>query len=113
VRATPVAEAEKPKAFIHWVADPLEVEVRQLFHLLKGRFVDSGSSLLLFLFLCLRFFSRTFIQFIIFQFMFFSSTGLISNGSVPFFASKIFFVGKKSLTRHQIISGVWPEFDIQ
>lgn len=27
VKALPVSEAEKPKAFIHWVADPLEVEV--------------------------------------------------------------------------------------
>ena len=27
MRAAPVSEAEKPKAFIHWVADPLEIEV--------------------------------------------------------------------------------------
>jgi len=28
VKATPVDEAEKPKAFIHWVSDPLDIEVR-------------------------------------------------------------------------------------
>jgi hypothetical protein len=27
VKASPVSEVEKPKAFIHWVADPVEVEV--------------------------------------------------------------------------------------
>ncbi len=27
MKASPVSEVEKPKAFIHWVADPVEVEV--------------------------------------------------------------------------------------
>lgn len=37
VRPSPVSEVEKPKAFIHWVADPLEVEVRVYERLFKHR----------------------------------------------------------------------------
>jgi len=37
VKACPVAEAEKPKAFIHWVSEPTEVEVRLYDRLFKHR----------------------------------------------------------------------------
>ncbi len=37
VECTPVEKAEKPKAFIHWVADPIEVEVRLYERLFKHK----------------------------------------------------------------------------
>lgn len=37
VKATPISEAEKPKAFIHWVADPIDVEVRLYDRLFKHK----------------------------------------------------------------------------
>ena len=30
VNAVPVNDAEKPKAFIHWVSSPIDIEVRSL-----------------------------------------------------------------------------------
>jgi len=37
VKATPIGEAEKPKAFIHWVADPIDVDVRLYDRLFKHK----------------------------------------------------------------------------
>lgn len=37
VKATPVNDSEKPKAFIHWVSSPMEIEVRLYDRLFKHR----------------------------------------------------------------------------
>jgi len=37
VKTTPIEEASKPKAFIHWVADPVAVEVRMYSRLFKHK----------------------------------------------------------------------------
>ncbi len=50
MKASPVSEVEKPKAFIHWVADPVEVEVSfAILHTRQDRYcsslIDSWASL--------------------------------------------------------------------
>ena len=42
VNAVPVGDAEKPKAFIHWVSSPIDIEVKG--HFSSCKIYDNGSN---------------------------------------------------------------------